>query len=139
MGSNNLTNILLILFYHQGLNQLEQSQFLQFVHKAPSSNNENKCNDKELEKDINRAVKVASDTDESKEFEKDTNQDCVGSLYEVESLLQCKFVKNKYQFLVKWKGCKQTENTWVPRNALSGPCGELLNSYLLSCNEFNSF
>ena len=38
--------------------------------------------------------------------------------YEIESILDMRTVRNTRQFLVKWKGYKDYNNTWVPEDEL---------------------
>ena len=38
--------------------------------------------------------------------------------YEIESILDMRTVRNSRQFLVKWKGYEEYNNTWVPEDEL---------------------
>jgi len=39
--------------------------------------------------------------------------------YEVERILNHKGPRSKRQYLVRWKGCKQSEDSWVPARDFS--------------------
>jgi len=41
--------------------------------------------------------------------------------YEVEEILDCKFVREKIKYLIKWEGYPHSENTWEPKKNVSAP------------------
>jgi hypothetical protein len=41
--------------------------------------------------------------------------------YEVETVLDCQYVRKQVKYLIKWKGYPQSENTWEPKGNLSCP------------------
>ena len=47
--------------------------------------------------------------------------------YEVETILDCKWVRGRRQYLIKWKGYPNTENTWEPKTNLN--CSELVSEF----------
>jgi len=47
--------------------------------------------------------------------------------YEVETILDCKYVSNKVKYLIKWKDYPQSENTWEPKQNLN--CHETLKEF----------
>jgi hypothetical protein len=57
------------------------------------------------------------------EIEPDDNQE-----YEVEEILDQRKIRNQQQYLVKWKGYSQEENTWEPLRHLSN-CPEKIAQF----------
>ena len=41
--------------------------------------------------------------------------------YEVETVLDCQYVRGKIKYLIKWEGYPQSENTWEPKGNLNCP------------------
>jgi transposase InsO family protein len=39
--------------------------------------------------------------------------------YEVEEILDCRYVRNKIKYLIKWKDYPHSENTWEPKSSLN--------------------
>ena len=65
-------------------------------------------------------------------FEKDDDNDCMDDEYEVEKILGVRRKRNKSgryekQYLIKWKGYQDEENSWEPENLLS--CPDLLMDF----------
>ncbi|XP_055629750.1 chromobox protein homolog 3-like [Toxorhynchites rutilus septentrionalis] len=53
--------------------------------------------------------------------------------YEVEQILDRRIRRGKVQFLIKWKGCNHSENTWEPEEHLN--CLNLLERFRNECAE----
>ena len=49
--------------------------------------------------------------------------------WEVERILQDKFIRGKQHFLVRWKGYSSAEDTWEPRHNLTH-AKQILTDYL---------
>jgi hypothetical protein len=47
--------------------------------------------------------------------------------YDVEAILDCKYVRNKIKYLIKWLDYSHTENTWEPKENLN--CPEKLEAF----------
>jgi transposase InsO family protein len=47
--------------------------------------------------------------------------------YEVESILDCQYIRKQVKYLIKWKDYPHSDNTWEPRSHLQ--CPELLASF----------
>jgi hypothetical protein len=41
--------------------------------------------------------------------------------YEVETVLDCQYIRGKIKYLIKWEGYPQSENTWEPKGNLNCP------------------
>jgi Chromo (CHRromatin Organisation MOdifier) domain len=47
--------------------------------------------------------------------------------YDVETILDCKYIRGKVKYLIKWIGYSHTENTWEPKGNLN--CPEKLEAF----------
>lgn len=65
---------------------------------------------------LNHAQVVSSDDDDEGDDDDDDDDDDQGEEYDVEALRDHRFVSKTgtYEFLVKWVGYDESENTWEP-------------------------
>lgn len=70
---------------------------------------------------VEKTENVPGTSDESMDSEDEDD-------FEVEMLLDHKRIKKTLQFLVRWKGCGSSDDTWVSQRDLN--CPKLLESYL---------
>lgn len=61
--------------------------------------------------------------------EEEDQSDGGSEIYEVERILDMKYVRGKKKFLVRWKGYGEDEDSWEPEENLGGAC-EVLQAYL---------
>jgi len=47
--------------------------------------------------------------------------------YEVETILDCQYIRKKVKYLIKWKDYPHLENTWEPKQNLN--CPDLLEAF----------
>jgi hypothetical protein len=45
--------------------------------------------------------------------------------YDIEGILDCKYIRGKLMYLIKWLDCPPSENSWEPKENLSGSPGAL--------------
>ena len=58
----------------------------------------------------------------------------IGQFYEVDQILSRRKIKNKYEYLIKWKGYSVNESTWEPGEALF-TIRDLIKEYDLICDK----
>ena len=58
----------------------------------------------------------------------------IGLFYEVDQILSRRKIKNKYEYLIKWKGYSINESTWEPEEALF-TIRDLIEEYDIYCDK----
>lgn len=77
-----------------------------------------------------KARKAVSDDDDDEDDEKD-DDDSDGDNekeWEVERIVNQRKAKGKKEYLIRWKGCKSSDDTWEPEDGIN--CPELINAFL---------
>ncbi|KAG0248889.1 hypothetical protein BG011_009805 [Mortierella polycephala] len=98
--------------------------------KAESSPKEKKKTKKKNieEDDQEEKDKLEDDGEEAEEEEDEDEDEDEDEVFEVESILEHKFVRGKILFKIKWSGYPVSQSTWETRSSLDG-CKDLLQAY----------
>jgi len=85
----------------------------------------------ELEKDLNcqDLVKAFLESKEKKAAPKQTKEESESDTeYEVSHILDVRTTKGKHEFLIRWKNCPKSQNSWEPEDYLS--CKDLIDDFM---------
>lgn len=83
------------------------------------------CNDllKEYHENLNESILKREEAKlRSKAEAKNSNNE-----YEVEAIIDCKTVKGRKKYLIRWKGWGESDDTWEPEETLN--CPELIRAF----------